>query len=235
MIMEDEDYPRLAALVSWQPDIAVYPLALDFGDAQVGDTVTALVTIVSEGAGPLGLGRILLSGDPAFSGTSPAPGRLEPGEGAGIVISFTPSAPGWTAAELMIESGDAEEPVVTVSLQGFGSLARLPPDEQCEAIIACANDWVEAGMLVGAGPGNPASHGKRLQALLKQLDAINDLLHKGRNERAFKQLSALYKEMDGAPNPQDFVSGDKAADLSRLLLDLMACIGVDEQNRARNL
>lgn len=226
-IVEDVDYPQLAVFPSGPPQVTIDPLTHDFGNVQAGESSTVIVTLGNEGGSALTLTDVLLLGDPVFAIDSPTdlPGTLMPGQWVDLVVSCTPIGPGWMAGTLEIHSDDPDEPVVTASLQGFGTLSELPSDEQVEAIVAYVDDCVEDGTIVGDGPGNGASADGRLNALLNQLDAVEDLIQEGFHEQACEQLAGLYKKTDGLPKPPDFVSGESAAVLSRLILDLMASIG----------
>lgn len=107
------------------PDIAVSPVALDFGTLPAGSVSDPqVVTVTNEGDATLVLsGAELASGGP-FQVTSLGALVLDPGGSTTFAVTFEPMAPGASLGEVVVASNDADEPAVTVDLSGEG----LGPD-----------------------------------------------------------------------------------------------------------
>ena len=100
---------------------------------------------------------------------------------------------------------------------------------QAEAYLAYVLDFfydsVEAGTLVGVGPG--ASADRRLGAVSNMIEEAGNLIESGLIPEACKQLLDAFKKTDalGPPtSPPDFVTGDAGDDLSEKIQDLMTLL-----------
>lgn len=91
------------------PDILVDPLTLGFSG--VCEPVSDTVTISNEGDAPLTLHRVALEGDGWSAPLDEVPGLLGPGDSARVELMTEGGV-----ADLVIESDDPDEPVVTVPL-----------------------------------------------------------------------------------------------------------------------
>lgn len=91
-----------------------------------------------------------------------------------------------------------------------------------EDLLESFDDWTEGGDLIGSGSG--MSSVNRLNAFENMLETAQTLIEEGDIEKACRQLLAIYRKCDGKPSPNDFVSGDAAFDMSKLILHLMANI-----------
>ncbi len=108
------------------PDIEVIPLVIDFGEVEIGNSITDTITV--NNISPvqqeiLNLFAVQLSGDSDSDFTiitNPAPISLQPGESADIEIAFAPSAVGSSTAILQIISNDPANGLVELQLSGIG-------------------------------------------------------------------------------------------------------------------
>src|SRR5690606_16426641 len=97
----------------------VSPIALAFGDVQVGQTAGPLaVTLVNNGSAPASLAN-LASSNPAFSFTPDCGAALGVGESCAISVSFEPTAAGQVNATLSFET-DATANATSIALSGTG-------------------------------------------------------------------------------------------------------------------
>ena len=166
----------LSAPALADPFIEVVPLDHDFGDVQVGNSSTTMITISNFNGHDLEIISVSLSGSADFS-ISMAP---DPVVGSGmstlVEITFAPSTSGYVSASLNIESNDSNTPVVTVSLAGMGVGQEQPPVSVSD-ILAFFDASVADGTLYGNGPGNSAD-GRR-NALRNMIEAAGDLIDDG--------------------------------------------------------
>ena len=84
---------------------------------------------------------------------------------------------------------------------------------------------VEAGNLVGDGPGDSAEY--RLNALRNMLEAASDLIEDGLIQEACQQLRDAYKRCDGQPKPPDFISGEASEELAAMIQDVIDSLGCE--------
>jgi len=99
------------------------------------------------------------------------------------------------------------------------------PQVMIEETLAFFNASVEAGTLVGEGPGKSAD--KRLNALRNMLEAAAELIEAGLYELACEQLWDAYRKCDGDPKPPDFVSGAACAELAAMIQDVIDSLGCE--------
>jgi hypothetical protein len=92
-------------------------------------------------------------------------------------------------------------------------------------ILAFFDDSIEAGTLVGEGPGKSGKH--RHKALRNMLASSGNLLDEGLVDAACDQLLDALERTDDRFPPPDFVSGEAAIGLSDLILTLRIGIGCD--------
>jgi hypothetical protein len=85
---------------------------------------------------------------------------------------------------------------------------------------------VADGSLEGTGWGKWAQ--ARLVALRKMIVAAGEFLEQGLIEEAYFALQDVYDQCQGETTPPDFVRGPATVELSKMILDLMACLGFHE-------
>jgi beta propeller repeat protein len=209
------------------PDIAVVPLRLDFGEVEQGTSRQLAATVSNQGSYRLQVGRVSpvagTSGEFQTTLPSALPIYVEPGKTLDVTVTYTPADVGVDAGGLEIRSDDPDEPVVTVALQGAGVPVEDPPGQQIAEILQFFDESVDAGTLVGNGPGH--SGPGRLKALRNMLRAVADMIKAGNVAGACQQLQDAYKRTDGNPRPPDFVTGPAALELAAKILDLRASVG----------
>jgi len=121
---------------SYDPDISVLPLSLDFGTIAVGDTRSLPVMIVNEGAGDLTIDLIQLEDGTFFTAditrpymandpcsdyeVSPDAVVLPAFENCAIHVIFTPPAEAAYSDTLTIGSDDPDEEYIDIPLEGAG-------------------------------------------------------------------------------------------------------------------
>lgn len=196
--------------------LEVSPDTFDFGDVEVGTSVSTLVTVMNMGAAEEVL-DVAISGSADFAIASSVPATISPGSIVYIQITFSPSAEGYAAADLAVNG------LAVSSLGGMGVAYEPPPSATVADILAFFDSSVGDGTLVGSGPGKSAD-GRR-NALRNMIEAAGDLIEDGAFEDACRQLLDAYKRCDGLPSPPEFVSGPAASTLAGMILDLVACLG----------
>ncbi len=118
------------AAVVLVPDISVTPTSHDFGDVEVGDSLSVTVTIENTGDENLELGQLNLAGtDFAKSNDNCANTTVAAGDTCTIKVTFVPQTEGAKNATLSIPSNDPDTATATVTLTGNGIAAVvLVPD-----------------------------------------------------------------------------------------------------------
>jgi hypothetical protein len=86
---------------------------------------------------------------------------------------------------------------------------------------------VEAGTLVGDGPGNSASG--RLNALRNMIEAAGDLIEMGEIEAACDQLLDALNRVDGAFPPPDFAAGPAVSMVAGEIVQLRDNLGCSDE------
>jgi hypothetical protein len=198
-------------------NLAVSPASLDFGDVEVGGSASGVVTVMNLGGSEVSL-VAEISGSADFAITSSVPDRISPGTFVYIDVTFSPSAVGVAAANLLINE------VVGTTLSGMGVAAEPPPVSIAD-ILAFFDASVADGTLVGSGPGNSAD--SRRDALRNMIEAAGELLDGGHIGDACRQLLDAYRRTDGLAEPPEFVAGPAAPTLAGLILDLLGGLGCD--------
>jgi hypothetical protein len=106
-------------------------LSWNFGNIEVGQSAPVTVEIYNNGTADLNVSSVTLTDDldAAFTITGPAtPLIIAPSASIGVEfeVAFAPSAAGPFSAVVEIESDDADEPLVEVSLSGTGVVPAAP-------------------------------------------------------------------------------------------------------------
>jgi PGF-pre-PGF domain-containing protein len=105
-----------------QPDVAVEPAAVAFGNVTVGDRERETIRVRNRGNRTLSVDGALLRGQNASQYALVDGGdgaTLDPGESRAVAVAFAPERAGPLDAELAIRSDDPESPS-TVALTGTG-------------------------------------------------------------------------------------------------------------------
>ncbi|MBN2799107.1 MAG: choice-of-anchor D domain-containing protein [Deltaproteobacteria bacterium] len=137
-----------------QPDIALEPLAVDFGVVPQGSFGSAFLIVRNEGDGELHLGSVQQQGSGAFSlSTDPSGATISAGGEVPVVLSYRPTQDQGDTGALVFPSDDPDEPRVEVLLLGNGGGDLVYP----EAVIDCPGQlappvWVD---LDGSGSSDP--------------------------------------------------------------------------------
>jgi hypothetical protein len=92
------------------------------------------------------------------------------------------------------------------------------PLHYAEQILSFFDTSVTDGTLTGEGPGKSADG--RLKARRNMIESARDLIAAGKLGEAYQQLVDAYKKTDGDSHIPDFVSGEAAAELAQMILDL---------------
>jgi hypothetical protein len=197
-----------------QAQLEVAPAAHDFGDVEVGNSASTMVTVMNLGGGEEEL-NAAISGSAAFAITSNVPATIAPFGIVDIQVTFTPSAEGLAEADLLING------LLGSTLTGLGVAVEPPPSTSVADILEFFDASVADGTLCGHGPGKSAN-GRR-NALRNQIEAAGDLIDDGAD--ACQQLLNAYERCDGLSRPPEFVACPAAAALAQMILDLMADLG----------
>ncbi|UCE99969.1 MAG: choice-of-anchor D domain-containing protein, partial [Planctomycetota bacterium] len=204
----------------YEPEIDVSPLAWDFADVNLGENSSMLFTIENTGNGDLTVYDIYFTADSntEFELESPPtlPLVIAPGDSNYIEVVFTPSDVNCYWADLVIESNDADESVVTVELDGCGVDTETPPLEQIVDIIEFIRNSQGDESLVGVGE----QPDKKIDALVNMIGAAGDLIEPD-CEKAYQQLSIILQKCDGDSPPPDFVAGTARPTLVTMIEELM--------------
>ncbi|MEQ1569480.1 MAG: choice-of-anchor D domain-containing protein [Myxococcota bacterium] len=144
------------------PDLAVSPESVSFGDQPFGAVVTATVTVQNVGGAPLHVSDLgWTSADPELSlvdagALGALPATLDPGAATELVVQFAPNRPGSFAGAIEIGSDDPDTPVAAVPVTGSS------PDpcdgySQTVGLTLTADDawqaWIDGVSFTGPGAG----------------------------------------------------------------------------------
>ena len=101
--------------------------------------------------------------------------------------------------------------------------AFVPPTPKglLEQLLSFIASSVEAGTLVGRGPGGSAP--KRLNAFVNKVESACDSIEEEPG-LAYLQLLDAYAHADGNAKPPDFVTGEATAELAERLLEVIAAL-----------
>jgi hypothetical protein len=105
-----------------EPDIAVSPESLDFGDVAVGSDSDLVLALENSGDDLLIVSELILTGT-GFSLPSPPalPSEIPEGGSKAVTVRFSPTEAGLETGTLEIRSNDPQEGRLVVSLKGSGS------------------------------------------------------------------------------------------------------------------
>ncbi len=116
------------------PDISVGPESVDFGDVVKLYGLEKEIQVLNAGRAPLEVTKIELinqvhEDEGSVFVLEGAPVELEPDEALAVVISFTPLEYLTYSADLLIESNDEVNPVITIPIEGSGIVGSTPDIE----------------------------------------------------------------------------------------------------------
>jgi hypothetical protein len=198
-------------------EAAISSTGHDFGQVEVGSTVTTAISVTNLEETSTTLTGIALANTDCndFSVVStPESMTIPPNETIVVEVGFTPSAIGTCSDTLRIYTGSPFP--YSVNLTGTGIeaesdqpgplTASQPYLAQIEEIKLFMKSSVKNGNLKGAGKGKEAK--KRLKALNKMLIVTSHLIENGQLEAAHNKLVAIHNKTDGKTNPKDFVEGE---------------------------
>ncbi|UCE03891.1 MAG: choice-of-anchor D domain-containing protein, partial [Candidatus Latescibacterota bacterium] len=119
------DVPLQAASIQPQPqpDIALSPMSLDFGEIPAWTTSSQSTLLWNEGDAPLQVTSIALVGADSLEFAIPGGGAgfsLSPGDSTTLEVLFAPVTTGSKSAALRISSDDPDENPLDVALAGVG-------------------------------------------------------------------------------------------------------------------
>ena len=199
------------------PEIDVFPLDVDFGQVDIGDSATTVITVSNLGEGTLTVHELTLSGAAEFSLDAPAvPIDIAQAGTVDLLLLFSPTAETTSLAELTMLSNDGDETWLMLPVTGDGVVASVPPAQQIVDILAFVDESVANGSLEGSGPGRSARG--RLGALTNMLESVGEDIQLGDIEGACETLSDALKRTDGLAPPPDFVTGPAATELAARII-----------------
>jgi len=214
-------------LVASAECIDVTPASWDYGDVEVGTSETQIFAIHSCASSALTIYYIGIMEDEtgAYEITSAIPSvpfPLDGGATLDVEVNFTPPDLGAHEAFLYILH-DASGGETHVNLCGVGVSEEPEPGEVMADLIDSVEAFVDAGTLVGDGPGGSASG--RLKAFRNMLNAANDHIEDGNIALACEQLQDAKDRADGFHPPPDFVVGPARAEVEAMIAEVMAELG----------
>jgi hypothetical protein len=204
--------------------IDVTPANWDYGDVEVGTGETQIITIHSCATSALTIYYIGILEDEtgAYEITSSVPDVPFPLDGGAtleVEVTFTPPDLGAHEAFLHIVH-DAPGSETYINFYGTGVPDEPEPGEVMADLIEFFESSVDAGTLVGEGPGGSASG--RLNAFRNMLNAANDLIVDENYAMACEQLLDAKNRVDGIHPPPDFVTGSARIVVEAMIVEAMA-------------
>ena len=207
-------------------NLSLDPEEVQFGDVQVGQSATQIVTLTSTDDNDLVIYAIMIWDDSSesfeiISELPTFPYAMAQDETLDVEVTFTPAFEAYLEGIFIIVS-NAIPPndFLEVMVSGTGVPFEPPVSVSVAEILAFFDASVADGTLVGDGPGNSASG--RLKALRNMIDASGDLIEQGALEQACQQLWDAYERCDGVPKPPEFVAGEAAPVLNGMIGQLLA-------------
>jgi hypothetical protein len=166
----------------------------DFGDVVVDTTAVKIVTVTYTGESEFWFDYRLESD---FCGleTTGSRGKLDPTKpSTDIRVDWTPLEPGQCTADLQILDLGLRTVAAHVTVTGNGVI-EVPQEEPAgmRSLLDSFDWWVEAGHIVGKGPGKSADN--RLTAFRNMLVEAEELVSQARNAEAYDQLMAARKKI----------------------------------------
>ena len=113
-------------------NISVNPLALNFGNVNLGDSPALSTTVSNSGAAACSV-NLVRTGSNDFAITGAASFNVAPGGSQDVSVSYTPGQVGADSGAIAVNSNDPDSPSVDVSLTGNGV------DQQVQCVPADLN------------------------------------------------------------------------------------------------
>ncbi len=215
-----------------EPNINVDPTSYNFGDVFPGDPSSMFITISNTGGGDLVIDDMYfayaIDYDP-FTFTLPSSLPITVGADSQIEVEVTYNPSFLYYAQhndLVIASNDSDEGVIEVAMSGTGSLNGDEPSDAVTGILTYIDFATTNNLIQGEGSGNSSE--KKLDALINQVESAGDLIDNGDTTAACDQLESIYKKVDGAPQPKDFVSGEGVEGVALAITQLMTDLGCQQ-------
>ena len=125
------------------PQVAVSPVRMDFGDVLIGQTREMPITFANTGTSLLTI-RAFDAGLPVFTLRPNFGFELEPGQTRILTMSFTPTVAGPINATLRIATDDPVDPILNVPLIA-NALVQPPPPNPVPVITTLSPSTIESG------------------------------------------------------------------------------------------
>jgi beta propeller repeat protein len=202
-----------------QPDIAVAPSQVQFGDVEVGKSTVALVAIQNTGNAALNV-TCALGPAPAGVSLTPVTTQVEPGASYDVPLTFAPTVAGAVSGALKISTNVPGKEVVTVPITGNGVATQLPPSAMIKDLLAFYDASVASGSLTSVSSGKAGK--LELAAMRAMIEAAGDLIAHNRYPLAKIALQAVHRFCDGNNRPADLVKGTARAELDTRVLAIIA-------------
>jgi len=186
----DAEHPETVVSLSGTcfavPQIAVEPLALDFGEIESGASASLSFTVTSVGSGDLTVESVTVAGNNFAVAFSEAL-VLAPNESVAINVTFTANTEGESAGTVTIVSNDADNPEVTVSLSGSCAQAEDDPWTILAGMDERINE-LQANRVLNRGQANS------LRVMTRNV--LRDL-NRGRVQNVLNSINALINHING--------------------------------------
>jgi uncharacterized repeat protein (TIGR02543 family) len=129
---------------------------------------------------------------------------------------------GWTFSGWSGDLTGSTNPAAIIMNGNKSVTANFRELSPVELILIFIKEAVDEGTLTGSGPGNSASG--RLGAFINMMEAVENLIQKGKTGEALQKLEDIYAKMDGEPRPPDFISGPAVIERTEQIQRLMASL-----------
>ncbi|MFQ5640305.1 MAG: choice-of-anchor D domain-containing protein, partial [bacterium] len=202
-----------------EPDIAVAPDSLNFGDVEVGQELDLMMMVYNEGSADLTVDSTNVSGQDSDQWkitAGGAPFTLAPGDSQKVTVCFNPASTGAKSATLQIHSNDPDESPLDLPLNGSGFVSQVQEltitfgegddvdfsDVTSDAFLDKRKDDFNMGATKFIRVGNSGSPNTRPYRFLIKFDFIPGLLSSGVTDAsqivdAWIELNVYSSEGDG--------------------------------------
>lgn len=116
-----------------EPELAVAPTGIDFGQVKVGGEGTRALTLEAKTNAVVQITRIAVEGQDAAAFTAGAVNQVDPLGTAMLPLTFRPTRTDVAVASLVIETNSPTTPKLTVPLVGEGAVPTLGVDLECRS------------------------------------------------------------------------------------------------------
>ncbi len=139
----DGSFLRVVGGENRDPQVAVSPIRMEFGDVVIGQPRDLPITIANTGTSVLTI-RAFDTGLPVFTLRPRFGFELDPGETRVLTMTFAPNAAGPINATLRIATDDPVDPILNVPLSA-NALVQPPPPNPVPVIASLSPSSVQAG------------------------------------------------------------------------------------------